>query len=91
MDRPTNDKAAQLVKLINSQLMLIAECGITYDDIELILDYCQSLNKYLKNKGLEMLCSDLLYQLSYHTEPDVILFVENNDVIRRIVYFCSLV
>lgn len=85
MDHVVNEKATQLLKLINSQLC------ITADDVELLVDYCQSLNKYLKNRGLELLLNDLLYQLAYYSEPDVVLFVENNDVLRRIVYYCSLV
>lgn len=81
------NESKSLVKLIN----VIEECGVSFEDIEHILYYCQSLNTYLNNKGLQLLINELEYYITYSFEHDIILFVENNDILRRVLYFCSLV
>lgn len=81
----------QLAEVINSYLSMLKECGVLYDDLQLIMHYCQSLNRFLKNDGLRLMIEDLLYQLTHYTELDIIFYVEQNDILNRIAYYCSLI
>jgi hypothetical protein len=81
----------QLAEVINSYLSMLKECGVSYDDFELIMDYCQSLNKVLMHNGLRLIIDDLVYQSTYYNELDVIFYIEHNDILNRMTYYCSLV
>jgi hypothetical protein len=84
-------KDIKLGEVIKSYLSMLKECGVTYDDLQLILEYCQSLNKIVRNDGLKIMIDNLVHQLTYYSELDVIFYIENNDILNRIEYYCSLV
>lgn len=79
-----------VVDTIHKQLTIMCECGETRDDIQVLLDKCQLLNRHLQNRGLTLLTDEMSHYLQYDSELDVLVFMEKNDIVRRIRYYCQL-